>query len=110
MWSWQLARGAAGRHRRRQFCWRLPEPGDAAAQVRRERLVVLRRERLVVLYGPIRLVTELAVLWTVAALLFAFVNLQFGPRLGTPVGETILLGGVGHPGVFLAEQQEARTG
>jgi adenylate cyclase len=61
-------------------------PGDTAAQVRRERLVVL--------YGPIRLVTELAVLWTVAAVLFTFVNLQFGPRLGTQVGETILLGGI----------------
>lgn len=62
------------------------KPGDAAAQVRRERRVVL--------YGPLRLVTGQAVLWAVAAAQFAVVNLRYGPRLGTQVGETILLGGV----------------
>jgi adenylate cyclase len=62
------------------------KPGDDAAQVRREREVVL--------YGPIRVVTAQATLWAVAAVLFAALNLQYGPRLGTQVGETILLGGI----------------
>ena len=46
------------------------------------------------LYGPIRVVTAQATLWAVAAVLFAALNLQYGPRLGTQVGETILLGGI----------------
>jgi len=54
----------------------------------------VRRERQVMLYGPIRLVTGQATLWSVAAVLFAVVNLQYGPRLGIQVGETILLGGI----------------
>ena len=54
----------------------------------------MRREREVVLYGPIRLVTGQALLWAVAAVLFAALNLQYGPRLGAQVGETILLGGI----------------
>ena len=62
------------------------KPGDDAAQVRREREVVL--------YGPIRVVTAQATLWAVAAVLFAALNLQYGPRLGAQVGETILLGGI----------------
>jgi adenylate cyclase len=62
------------------------KPGDDAAQ--------MRREREVVLYGPIRVVTAQATLWAVAAVLFAALNLQYGPRLGTQVGETILLGGI----------------
>ncbi len=61
-------------------------PGDAAAQ--------LRNERRVVLFGPLRLVMGQAVLWVVAAVLFAMVNLQYGPRLGAQVAETIVLGGV----------------
>jgi adenylate cyclase len=60
--------------------------GDGATQVQRERRVVL--------YGPLRVVTGQAVLWAVAAVLFWAINLQYGPRLGIQVGETILLGGI----------------
>lgn len=66
--------------------FRLRERGDEAAQ----RL----RERRIVLYGPLRLVTVQAVLWVVAAGLFAGLNVRYSPRLALSVGETVLLGGI----------------
>jgi len=77
------------------------KPGDDATR--------FRYERRVVLYGPLRLVTGLAVLWAVAAVLFAFLNLQYGPRLGAQVGETILLGGIATCGlVYLLTERILR--
>ncbi|MDT7615739.1 MAG: adenylate cyclase [Pseudonocardiales bacterium] len=54
----------------------------------------LRRERRVVLYGPLRLVTVQAVLWLLAAVVFAGLNVGFSPRLALSIGETVLLGGI----------------
>jgi adenylate cyclase len=52
------------------------------------------RERKLVLYGPLRLVTVQAVLWMLAAGVFATLNAQFSGRLALAVGETVLLGGI----------------
>ncbi|HVL84414.1 MAG TPA: adenylate/guanylate cyclase domain-containing protein [Pseudonocardia sp.] len=52
------------------------------------------RERRLVLGGPLRLVMVQAVLWTVAAGVFALLNLQFSGRLALAVAETVLLGGI----------------
>lgn len=63
-----------------------PRGGDADARGRRERRLVM--------YGPLRLVLVQAVLWLVAVVLFAVLNLRFSPRLAMVVGETVLLAGI----------------
>jgi adenylate cyclase len=71
----------------------------------------LRRERRMVLYGPLRLVTVQAVLWIVAAAMFAGLNARFSTRLALSVGETILLGGITTCGLsyLLSERILRRT-
>jgi adenylate cyclase len=61
-------------------------PGEADAEQRRERRMVL--------YGPLRLVTVQAVLWALAVTVFVVLNLPYSVRLAVSVGETILLGGI----------------
>ncbi|WP_346280412.1 adenylate/guanylate cyclase domain-containing protein [Pseudonocardia sp.] len=63
--------------------------GDGACESREQRI-----EHRMVLYGPLRLVTVQAVLWAVAAGLFAGLNARFSLRLALSVGETIVLGGI----------------
>ncbi|SDF86528.1 adenylate/guanylate cyclase domain-containing protein [Pseudonocardia oroxyli] len=53
-----------------------------------------RRARRIVLYGPLRLVVMLAVLWGGAVVLFGLVNLRFSWRLALSVAETITVGGI----------------
>jgi adenylate cyclase len=50
-------------------------------------------EQLATLRAPLRLMTVPLALWTVAALGFAGLNLQYSDRLAAAVGITILLGG-----------------
>ncbi len=53
-----------------------------------------RREHRRVLYGPLRLTTVQAVLWLLAALLFAGINARWSWRLAISVAETTLVGGI----------------
>jgi len=61
-------------------------PGEADAEQRRARRMVL--------YGPLRLVTVQGVLWALAAVVFALLNLPYSLRLAASVAETIVLGGI----------------
>jgi adenylate cyclase len=53
-----------------------------------------RRARHLVVYGPLRIVRVLALLWGGAVVLFGLLNLQFSPRLALSVAETITIGGI----------------
>jgi len=53
-----------------------------------------RRAQQLVLFGPLRIVVLLAVLWSGAVLLFGLVNLQFSGRLALSVAETTAVGGI----------------
>jgi adenylate cyclase len=61
-------------------------PGEADAEQRRERRMVL--------YGPLRLVTVQGVLWALGAIVFLLLNLPYSLRLAASVGETVLLGAI----------------
>lgn len=53
-----------------------------------------RRARRIVLFGPLRIVLMLAVLWGGAVVLFGLVNLRFSWRLALSVAETTTVGGI----------------
>ncbi|WP_220187949.1 adenylate/guanylate cyclase domain-containing protein [Pseudonocardia pini] len=53
-----------------------------------------RRARRLVLFGPLRIVVMLAVLWGGAVVLFGLVNLRLSWRLALSVAETITVGGI----------------
>ena len=53
-----------------------------------------RRARTLVLGGPKRIVQMLALLWLVALVLFALLNVRYSPRLAFSVSSTIVIGGI----------------
>ena len=60
----------------------------------RARIDDTREERQLVLYGPLRMSLVLALIWTLAAVLFGVVNSMYSVRLGLAVAETVLVGGI----------------
>jgi adenylate cyclase len=66
-----------------------PDPSDLDAVARHR-----RRVRRVVLSGPMRLAVVQAVLWAVAVVVFAGVNLAYSVRLASTVAATVAIGGI----------------